>query len=389
MRHQKKIKKLGRTAAHRKATLAAMGSALIEHKRIETTMPKAKALRSFIEPLINRAKDDSTASRRQVFRHLRNKEAVKELFGDVASRIGDRPGGYTRVVKLGLRQGDAAELAIIELVDYNDVRPDGGSKRTRRTRRSSGRSRSKGSGQQQATQAATAAPAAEAAEAPAAETPEADDLTKVWGIGPVFATALGDAGITTFAQLAEADLGTLRAAIAEGSSTSDETVNEETWAEQAGFLATGDTDAHASYVENLKAEGATAHQATVEEAEAAAEAVEADAPAEEREAAAEVEAPAEPEAESASEEASAEPEAEAAAEEAPAETEAEAAPEVEEAPAADDASTDSDDAPKAASDPEENEHPDAPQGAASGEGEPPADTGAGDEGDPQGSGQRG
>ncbi len=316
MRHQKKIKKLGRTAAHRKATLAAMGSALIEHKRIETTLPKAKALRSFIEPLINRAKDDSTASRRQVFRHLRNKEAVKELFGDIASRVGDRPGGYTRVVKLGLRQGDAAELAIIELVDYNDVQPEGGSKRTRRTRRSSGRSRSKGASQQAAAAAAVEtaevaeevvetveaeapavedAPAAEtveeaaaesveveapadetpeaeaAAEAPAEEAPEAeaateaaDDLTTVWGIGPVFAGALNDAGITTFAQLAEADLDTLRNAIAEGSNMSDAAANEESWAEQAGFLAAGDADAHASYVEKLKEAAAAAKQAAEE-----------------------------------------------------------------------------------------------------------------------------
>ncbi|MEO1479239.1 MAG: 50S ribosomal protein L17, partial [Bacteroidota bacterium] len=121
MRHGVKIKKMGRTAAHRKATLAAMSSALIEHKRIKTTAAKAKALRMFVEPIINRAKEDTTHNRRQAFRYLRNKHAVKELFGDIASKIGDRPGGYTRIVKLGSRAGDATEMAIIELVDYNDV----------------------------------------------------------------------------------------------------------------------------------------------------------------------------------------------------------------------------------------------------------------------------
>ncbi len=333
MRHQKKIKKLGRTAAHRKATLAALSSALIEHKRIETTLPKAKALRSFVEPLINRAKEDTTANRRQVFRRLKNKEAVKELFGDIAGRIGDRPGGYTRVVKLGLRQGDAAEVALIELVDYNDVQPDGGSKRTRRTRRSSGRSRSASSGEQTQQAAKPAAPPV-AAETATVETSsvEADDLTKVRGIGPVFAGALESAGITTFAGLAEADLDTLRAALSEGSSTSDASANEETWAEQAALLAAGDTEGHVAYIDRLKTDTAEA------KADAAAEMAEAEA--------------------------------------------------VTEAPAAD-ASTQSDDAPKAPSDPEENMHPDAPQGAAPGIGEPPPDTGAGDEGAPKGSGHRG
>lgn len=343
MRHQKKIKKLGRTASHRKATLAAMGSALIEHKRIETTLPKAKALRSFVEPLINRAKEDTTANRRQVFRHLRNKEAVKELFGDIAGRVGDRPGGYTRVVKLGLRQGDAAEVALIELVDYNDVQPEGGSKRTRRTRRS----RRKSSGEQQA---AAAAPAAAASET---EAPVADDLTKVWGIGPVFSSALNDAGITTFAGLADTDLDALRAAIAAGSSTSDSAANEETWAEQASLLAAGDADAHAAYVERLKEDGGTKEHTPEDVAEAVEELEEASAEAETVEA------------------------------------EMPAAPEADEAPVAEGESTASDDAPKTASDPEENMHPDAPQGAAPGEGEPPPDTGAGDEGAPKGSGHRG
>lgn len=162
MRHGKKGFKLGRTHAHRKATLAALSSALIKHKRITTTFTKAKALRMYVEPLITRAKEDTTPNRRQVFRHLQNKHAVTELFGEIAELVGDRPGGYTRVIKLGQRAGDGAEMAMIELVDYNDVKPEGGStSRKRRTRRSGGRRRSKTA--QTATQAAAATEAVEAA----------------------------------------------------------------------------------------------------------------------------------------------------------------------------------------------------------------------------------
>lgn len=148
MRHSKKRHKLGRTAPHRKATLAALSTSLIAHKRITTTVAKAKALRPFLEPLITRAKDDSQHNRRQVYRHLQDKQAVTTLFTEVAEQVGDRPGGYTRVVKLGRRSGDGAALAMIELVDYNDVKPDEGGGGRRRTRRGSGkgrrRSKSKG-----------------------------------------------------------------------------------------------------------------------------------------------------------------------------------------------------------------------------------------------------
>ncbi len=140
MRHQKKGFKLGRTSAHRKATLASMAHALITHKRITTTWTKARALRMFIEPIITRAKEDNTHNRRQAFRQLRNKHAVKELFDVVGPDVGDRPGGYTRVIKLGQRGGDSAEMAIIELVDYNNERPEGSKsgpskRKTRRGRR--------------------------------------------------------------------------------------------------------------------------------------------------------------------------------------------------------------------------------------------------------------
>ena len=142
MRHQKKRHKLGRTASHRKATLAALSTALIQHKRITTTEPKAKALRVFIEPLITRAKEDTSHNRRQVFRRLQDNDAVSELFTEVSAQVGDRPGGYTRVVKLGRRAGDGAALAVIELVDYNDVQPDEGTAgRSRSTRRGGGKGR--------------------------------------------------------------------------------------------------------------------------------------------------------------------------------------------------------------------------------------------------------
>ena len=120
MRHGKKFNHLGRTAPHRKAMLSNMASSLIEHKRISTTVAKAKALRKYVEPLITKAKTDSTHSRRVVFSYLQNKESVTTLFGDVAIKVGDRPGGYTRIIKTGNRLGDNADMCIIELVDYNE-----------------------------------------------------------------------------------------------------------------------------------------------------------------------------------------------------------------------------------------------------------------------------
>jgi large subunit ribosomal protein L17 len=121
MRHNKAINHLGRKSGHRKALLANMASSLILEKRITTTVAKAKALKSYVEPLITKSKDDSTHSRRVVFSYLKNKEAVSELFRTVAPKIADRPGGYTRVLHTGFRQGDAAEMALIELVDFNEA----------------------------------------------------------------------------------------------------------------------------------------------------------------------------------------------------------------------------------------------------------------------------
>jgi len=121
MRHGKKIAHLGRTASHRKAMMANMASSLIEHKRINTTVAKAKALKKFVEPLITKAKIDTTHNRRVVFSALRNKYAVSELFRDIAEKVADRPGGYTRIIKVGSRLGDNASMALIELVDFNDT----------------------------------------------------------------------------------------------------------------------------------------------------------------------------------------------------------------------------------------------------------------------------
>lgn len=141
MRHGKKNNHLGRTKEHRQAMLSNMSSSLILHKRISTTLAKAKALRVYVEPLITKAKDNTTHSRRIVFSYLQNKYAVKELFGDVAGKVGDRPGGYTRIFKTGNRLGDNAETAIIELVDYNEVMLEakaekaGAKTKTRRSRR--------------------------------------------------------------------------------------------------------------------------------------------------------------------------------------------------------------------------------------------------------------
>lgn len=134
MRHGKKVNHLSRQAGHRKAMLANMACSLIEHKRINTTVAKAKALKVFVEPLITKSKEDTTHNRRIVFTYLRNKYAVAELFREVAPKVGDRPGGYTRIIKLGNRLGDNADMAMIELVDFNELY-NGGKKEAKKTRR--------------------------------------------------------------------------------------------------------------------------------------------------------------------------------------------------------------------------------------------------------------
>ena len=167
MRHNKKFNHLGRTTSHRKAMLSNMAISLIRHKRIATTLAKAKALRVYVEPILTKSKDDSTNSRREVFSHLQNKEAVTELFRDIAVKIADRPGGYTRILRTGFRLGDNAEMCIIELVDYNEnMLKEKAGKKSARTRRSSKK-------------AEDAAPVAPKAKAPKAEAPKAEVAPKV------------------------------------------------------------------------------------------------------------------------------------------------------------------------------------------------------------------
>jgi large subunit ribosomal protein L17 len=184
MRHQKSVNHLGRTSAHRKAMLANMASSLIMHKRINTTLAKAKALRSYIEPLITKAKEDSTASRRLVFSYLQDKNAVTELFREVSVKVATRPGGYTRILKTGFRLGDNADMCIIELVDYNQAlltAKEAAPKKAVRRRRTT--KKAEGTVEAEAPKAATKAKAKEKApvvekkaeepvEAPVAETVE-------------------------------------------------------------------------------------------------------------------------------------------------------------------------------------------------------------------------
>lgn len=176
MRHNKTINHLGRQASHRKALMSNMAVSLILHKRINTTLAKAKALRMFVEPIITKSKDDSTHSRRMVFADLKNKEAVVELFREVAPKIADRPGGYTRILKTGFRQGDGAETCFIELVDFDTDYTQNAGTAKKAGAAAKGRTRRAGGAKKAAAPAAaevTAAPVAETAEAPAAEAAEA------------------------------------------------------------------------------------------------------------------------------------------------------------------------------------------------------------------------
>ncbi len=180
MRHGKKINHLSRKSAHRKAMLANMANSLIEHKRINTTVAKAKALKLFVEPLITKSKDDTTHNRRIVFSYLKNKTAVTELFREVAAKVGDRPGGYTRIIKTGTRLGDNAEMCMIELVDFNELYTNAKKEATKsKRRRRGGSSKAK----------AEATPAAEVVEetksveetaeaAPAEEAPAKEEAPK-------------------------------------------------------------------------------------------------------------------------------------------------------------------------------------------------------------------
>ena len=159
MRHRRTINHLGRKTGHRKALLANLASSLILHKRMETTEAKAKALRVYVEPLITKSKEDTTHSRRTVFAYLKDKDAVNELFRVVAPKIGTRPGGYTRILKIGFRAGDAADMAMIELVDFNELALAGSAKKE--VKKTTRRSRAKATAKAPVTEAPAETPAAE------------------------------------------------------------------------------------------------------------------------------------------------------------------------------------------------------------------------------------
>ena len=256
MRHGKKDNHLSRTHSHREAMLQNMASSLILHKRIETTLAKAKELRKFVEPILTRAKDDTYQNRRVVFQSLNDKETMKELFGPVSDKIANRPGGYTRIIKLGNRLGDNAETCLIELVDFNELLLSAAAEKAATTTTKTRRSR-RGSGTKGAETAATVTtpvetPAAEAEPAPAPTTSTAgDDLTIIEGVGPKIAELLNNAGITTFAQLADADDATVQQVLTEAGSRFN-VHDATTWNEQAALARDGKVDELKELQDRLK-----------------------------------------------------------------------------------------------------------------------------------------
>jgi len=227
MRHGDKVKNLGRKKAHRDALLSNLACQLIQHKRIVTTTAKAKALRVYVEPLISKGKDNTTHQRRVVFSYLQDKEAIKELFGTVAEKVGGRPGGYTRVIKLGARVGDNAETAMIELVDFNEIYGKGKGEAkaaTKKTRRAGGAKTKAGDTAQ-----------------PAAAAKSKDDLKKIEGIGEKAEKALHAAGISTYADLAKSSPEELKTLLDRGKGQFN-AIETTTWPEQAALAAAGKWD---------------------------------------------------------------------------------------------------------------------------------------------------
>lgn len=246
MRHGDKINNLGRTASHRNALLINLTCQLFEHKKIVTTLAKAKALRPFVEPLITKSKQNTTHQRRLVFSRLQDKVAVKELFDVISPKIASRPGGYTRVIKLGKRVGDNAELAMIELVDYNEIYGKGigetatSAKKTRRAGKSKKASETHEDKAVKHATAPTVESVPEAVAAPVAKSKskksEADDLTKIEGIGPKAAEVLHEGGITSFAKLAKSKAEDIKE-ILEKSGGHFNAQDPTSWPEQAQLAA--------------------------------------------------------------------------------------------------------------------------------------------------------
>jgi large subunit ribosomal protein L17 len=250
MRHGNKNNNLSRTASHRKALLRNLGCQLIEHKRITTTLAKAKALRTFIEPIITKTKKADTKevimhNHRVAFSYLNDKAAVKELFTVVAPKVASRPGGYTRIIKLGTRTGDNAELAMIELVDFNEVYGKHIASETaapaKKTRRSGGAKKvatTDANAIEEVTAEAVAPVTEAAAPVAAASTSAADDLVIIEGIGPKAAEVLIAAGISTFAQLAATPAEQVKEILTSATARVGH-LDPTTWAQQAQLAADG------------------------------------------------------------------------------------------------------------------------------------------------------
>lgn len=233
MRHGKKINHLGRTDSHRKAMLSNMATSLVKHKRITTTLAKAKALRKYVEPLITKSKTDSTHSRRTVFSYLKDKDAVTILFREISEKVASRPGGYTRIIKMANRVGDNAEMAIIELVDYNEVYNTTEAKSEKKTTRRRGGSKKK------ATSAGKDdAVASESKEESTKDEAKPDDLTKVEGIGPKIAEVFTNAGIKTFKELASKTPEELKEVLTNAGDQFN-TATPDTWPQQAELASEG------------------------------------------------------------------------------------------------------------------------------------------------------
>ncbi len=253
MRHGKKYNHLGRKSAHRKALLKNLTIALVKHKRISTTLAKAKALRTYVEPLVTKSKTNTTHSRRVVFGYLQNKEAVNELFGDISAKVATRPGGYLRVIKTGWRKGDGAEMAMIEFVDYNTIYTGGktaskeGTSKKKRTRRGSKTKTADGANTAAKTTAKAATTAAVVKEAASGE---ADDLKKIEGIGPKIEELLNADGINTFAALAGTSADKVKEILAAAGAryaAHDPT----TWPKQAEMASKGEWEALEKWQDEL------------------------------------------------------------------------------------------------------------------------------------------
>lgn len=267
MRHGNKINHLGRKTAHRKALLMNLSIALIKHKRITTTLAKAKELRKHIEPLINKTKVDTTHNRRILFSYLQDKESINELFNVIAEKVADRPGGYTRIIKLGFRKGDAADIAMIELVDFNDVYVKEAKTDTTKTRRSRAKKSITSETQSVSSQTdlveevvSTEVETVEEVEVISEESTSndvvennelKDDLKIIEGIGPKIEELLHAKGILTFAQVVDTPAADIKAILEEAGSNFA-THDPGTWGEQAALLRDGKMDEFNALAEELK-----------------------------------------------------------------------------------------------------------------------------------------